>query len=406
MKKNIQINLFGTLYNIDDDAYNLLEQYLDSMRRYFSHQDGGEEIADDIEHRVAELLWNKKQQGMEAVDIDTIKEIIAQIGNPQDIDEGTSKQEENISDAEYVEAVETPVEGEKTSSKKSAPRRLYRNPKDKVIGGVCSGLAEYFGKFDVVVWRISFAVLACVMAPITDYLDLFMGALFVPFVYLLLCIIVPQAQTPEDRLRMKGDEVTPENINKEIINDTDANGTTTKVTHGSNGAGCLKVLALIILSFCLLPVLGLMAALLCGFIVIVLGLVVSDSIFLHFFSDGLGMSSQYFSSYGWLIATGLVTAVIVIVIPCYLIIKRLFGGRFKSGSLVTLLVVWFLSLVWTLLTIIICGTGKKYINHNLDYNNPNDSTAYMPQDTIGSFGELIDSVAIDVRSNDDFDTEE
>ena len=56
MKKNISINLFGTLYNIDEDAYNLLENYLDSMKRYFSRQEGGEEIADDIEARIAELL--------------------------------------------------------------------------------------------------------------------------------------------------------------------------------------------------------------------------------------------------------------------------------------------------------------------------------------------------------------
>ena len=121
MKKNIQINLFGTLYNIDDDAYNLLEQYIDSMRRYFSNQDGGEEIADDIEHRVAELLWQKKQQGMEAVDIDSVKEIISQIGNPQDIDGDAADAGSAVTDAEYVEAVETPVNEEKTTEK--GPRR-------------------------------------------------------------------------------------------------------------------------------------------------------------------------------------------------------------------------------------------------------------------------------------------
>ena len=53
MKKNITINLFGSLYAIDEDAVALLEQYLDNMKRYFSRRDGGDEIADDIEHRVA-----------------------------------------------------------------------------------------------------------------------------------------------------------------------------------------------------------------------------------------------------------------------------------------------------------------------------------------------------------------
>ena len=79
MKKNITINLFGTLYNIDEDAYQLLDNYLQSMKNYFSRQLNGDEIADDIEHRVAELLWEYKEQGIEAVSIEVIKEIIGKI---------------------------------------------------------------------------------------------------------------------------------------------------------------------------------------------------------------------------------------------------------------------------------------------------------------------------------------
>ena len=57
MKKNININLFGTIYNIDEDAYELLQEYLTNLRSYFGKQEGGEEIADDNEHRIAELFW-------------------------------------------------------------------------------------------------------------------------------------------------------------------------------------------------------------------------------------------------------------------------------------------------------------------------------------------------------------
>ena len=67
MKKNITINLYGSLYAIDDDACQLLEQYLNNMRSYFSKRDGGDEIADDIEHRVAELFSELKAQGFEAI---------------------------------------------------------------------------------------------------------------------------------------------------------------------------------------------------------------------------------------------------------------------------------------------------------------------------------------------------
>ena len=74
MKKNITINLCGRLFNIDEDAYELLRHYIDTLRSYFAKQEGGEEIADDIESRIAELLEELKNQGIEAVNIDHIKE--------------------------------------------------------------------------------------------------------------------------------------------------------------------------------------------------------------------------------------------------------------------------------------------------------------------------------------------
>ena len=104
MKKNININLFGTLYAIDEDACTLLENYLDNMRSYFAKRDGGDEIYDDIEHRVAEHLWSLKESGMSAIDIDTVKQIISSIGNPDEMESGVEEaadsNTEETSDAE------------------------------------------------------------------------------------------------------------------------------------------------------------------------------------------------------------------------------------------------------------------------------------------------------------------
>ena len=104
MKKNININLFGTLYAIDEDACTLLENYLENMRSYFAKRDGGDEIFDDIEHRVAEHLWSLKENGMTAIDIDTVKQIISSIGNPDEMESGveevTDSKIEETSDAE------------------------------------------------------------------------------------------------------------------------------------------------------------------------------------------------------------------------------------------------------------------------------------------------------------------
>ena len=87
MKKNININLSGQLYAIDEDAYQILKSYLDSMESYFLRQEGGNEIAEDIKNRVSELLWERKENGQQAVDMETVKTIIKQIGNPSEIDD-------------------------------------------------------------------------------------------------------------------------------------------------------------------------------------------------------------------------------------------------------------------------------------------------------------------------------
>ena len=98
MKKNITINLFGQLYAIDEDAYELLKKYEDTLRAYFSKQEGGDEIADDIEHRVAELLSELKEQGYEAICIEQVQDIIGRIGNPEQM--GSDENESETDQAE------------------------------------------------------------------------------------------------------------------------------------------------------------------------------------------------------------------------------------------------------------------------------------------------------------------
>lgn len=116
MKKNININLFGTLYAIDEDACELLEDYLNNMKSYFAKREGGDEIADDIEHRVAEHLWALKEQGMNAIDLETVKRIIGSIGNPDEVDGST-----NDDSAESA--------GDSTTETDDSARRLAIQPR-------------------------------------------------------------------------------------------------------------------------------------------------------------------------------------------------------------------------------------------------------------------------------------
>ena len=272
MKKNININLFGTLYAIDEDACTLLENYLDNMRSYFAKRDGGDEIFDDIEHRVAEHLWSLKENGMTAIDIDTVKQIISSIGNPDEmeseVDEVADSKIEETSDAEADSEDKEQSEGEDqgegegkdngqsegkaqsesnsnasndTDSNTTAEEtiggkwidrvlhhvsthRFYRDGKDKIGGGVISGLCHYCGGGDIVVWRVGIVLFLLAIFVLNQtfryyFISPLLGFLFfVPIIiYIVLWIVAPVALTTEERLSMTGKEVTPESISKAIL---------------------------------------------------------------------------------------------------------------------------------------------------------------------------------------------
>lgn len=264
MKKNININLFGTLYAIDEDACTLLENYLDNMRSYFAKRDGGDEIFDDIEHRVAEHLWSLKESGMTAIDIDTVKQIISSIGNPDEMESGveevadskieeTSDAEADSEDKEQSEG-EDQGEGEGKAQSQSysntsndtdsnttaeetiggkwidrvlhhvTTHRFYRDGKDKIGGGVISGLCHYCGGGDIVVWRVGIVLFLLAIFVLNQtfryyFISPLLGFLFfVPIIiYIVLWLVAPVARTTEERLSMTGKEVTPESISKAII---------------------------------------------------------------------------------------------------------------------------------------------------------------------------------------------
>lgn len=408
MKKNIQINLFGTLYNIDDDAYQLLERYLDSMKNYFMHQDGGEEIADDIEHRVAELLWQRKQMGMEAVNIETIKEIISQIGNPQQID----AESDNGSDAsdDYVTAEEVSSDDDNANTHSSAHttsanmRHLYRNPDDKMVGGVCSGLAAYVGKGDVTLWRLAFVLLPFIFESASKVFHLYVGGFWLlPIAYVLLWFIIPEARTAEDRLRMKGCEVTPENINEQIISDSTPDKPTRHASTSNNG-GCLRALLFFFIILCCLPaIFVIIAMLIVALFSICVTIGAATHLFTPFFATDLGISDTFFSNYGWLVTTGSIAGLFAVIIPLYLIIKRMTGRPFGRHTVPMLMIIWLLMTAWALFSLIACGSSfHRYFDPSTWSShfsiNTVDSIAPTQADTTDTMEELVDSAAIDLWS--------
>lgn len=225
IKKNITINFCGRLYAIDEDAYELLMHYTESIRRYFSKTDGGDEIADDIESRIAELFDEQKANGANAITIEIAEKIIHRIGELDDIAPKDETNENNSSEHEtkaengskadeFVSSVKNGANSAWNTMKSS--KRYYRDTQNKVISGVLAGCAQYFGGSPLA-WRICFLLLIFLCHALTDA-----GILFFAVCYILMTIIAPAANAPEDVLQMKGEQVTPQNIADEVTRQNNA----------------------------------------------------------------------------------------------------------------------------------------------------------------------------------------
>ena len=233
MKKNITINLFGTLYAIDDDACQLLEQYLNNMRSYFGKREGGDEIADDIEHRVAELLSEMKANGIEAISIEHVRSIIQRIGNPEQMDGEDAQTSTDDSQAQDTTAQQA------NDTTQKASRKLYRDPQDQMLGGVVSGVCKYFGGSDPLPWRILMLLLA-----------IFSFSTF-GIIYLIAWALVPAANTAEERLQMKGQPVNPQTLSEELMRGVNRTNEYIHSTGFRNGASSFLRTLLKIIVFCL-----------------------------------------------------------------------------------------------------------------------------------------------------------
>lgn len=168
MKKIININLAGLVIPIEDSAYEHLQTYIESLRRYFSNEEGRDEIINDIENRIAELMNEKVRKGATCVTDDDVNEIIRSMGSPEELeaeDEEFQKHTTN-GNSDY-----TNYERKK--------KKLHRDSTDKVIAGVCSGVADYLN-VDPAIVRLLFAIVA------------FGGWGFGFLLYIILWIILPE----------------------------------------------------------------------------------------------------------------------------------------------------------------------------------------------------------------------
>ncbi len=190
MKKTLTINLSGSVFHIDDDAYEKLYTYLNKINSHFGSDADAKEIVEDIEARIAEIFSDKIKSGDEVINITHVDEVIVIMGTPEAI---SNEDEEKVEKEKVTEKKPHRIKG----------KRLYRDSDDKILGGVCSGLGAYFN-LDPVIIRIIFAV--------AFFLPIGSSAL----IYLILWIVVPKASSTAQRLEMKGEAVNIDNISKSI----------------------------------------------------------------------------------------------------------------------------------------------------------------------------------------------
>ncbi|HSQ44222.1 MAG TPA: PspC domain-containing protein [Ginsengibacter sp.] len=171
MKKVININFQGAVVPIEETSYELLKQYTESLRQYFANEEGRDEIINDIESRISELFQELLKKGSTCITDDDVNAIIKNMGRPQDLEDAEGGEQQGTKEKTTNQKEESSFQD--SWNWKGPGKRLYRDENHKVLGGVCSGIAAYFG-IDPVIVRVLFIV---------------SGIGF--FLYLLLWIFVP-----------------------------------------------------------------------------------------------------------------------------------------------------------------------------------------------------------------------
>lgn len=337
MKRTFTINLGGIVFHIDEDAYDLLDDYLNNLRIHFKKEESAEEIVHDMELRISELFSNRLNERNQVITLKDVEEIIAQMGKPEEFsdDESDNENESN----------------HKTQENKGV-KRLYRNPDNKIMGGVCSGIAAYLG-WDVTAIRIIFIAMS---------LPFFMNGLillnWISIFYIVAWIIIPEAHTAPEKLSMKGMKVNVENIGKTVTDgfekvDNYVNSGKPRSFLQRLGEGIVAVVGflikciLVIAAICCTPILFICLVVCFSLFLAAIGIISSLPELFYVSMPFVDWSVITSSSVPTLLLS--ISGILVIGIPIVAFIHFLMStfGNWQSMSLgtrITLLVLWLIAI--------------------------------------------------------------
>ena len=372
MKKTLNINLAGYPFTIDEDAYNLLKDYLDTIRYAYHTSEDTEDLAADIESRFAEILIEKENGGVRIVSVEEISNVISRIGKPSEfieIDESDihpevaenqeqSQRNEAENFSETGGATPPPYESDRHDRNNERPRnegrnssnqgnefyphnnplrkKLFRDPQNSLLGGVCSGLAIYLN-LDITIVRLITVAL------------FFLSASVVAVVYIVLWLVVPAANTPFQRMQMMGEDPTVENIGRKVTEDY-YNFDARNYNNAPQRSGfwkfvynccniLVKCLVILVLCFAIPIILALIVMVIACIVALCFpGEITPDAPFLGGFYRPTGSGAYIFH-----LLMAVIGVIITISIPCWLFYQKKFKSRDINTHLSnrrSLLVLW------------------------------------------------------------------
>ena len=191
MQKVVKVSISNIAFTLEQDAHELMQDYLERLQIHYESSPNCGEILSEIESRIAELLSERGYRD-KVVPPETVQEIIGILGRPEDFD------------------------GESEEEQRTTKKRVYRDPDNKILGGVCGGLGAYFS-VDPLIFRIAFAVWVFFFFWLEIFGDWGWGmSVLGMFAYIVLWIAMPEARTVEQRYNMKGGSVSLKDIQKSM----------------------------------------------------------------------------------------------------------------------------------------------------------------------------------------------
>lgn len=341
-------SLSGIGFTLEKEAYNRLSDYLKSLKEAYKNSADCDEILADIEARIAELILSAQSDAQCVVCLPLIENIIAQLGSPEDIsgEEAAPKTENNT----------------------RIPRRLYRDVENSKLGGVCAGLAKYFG-VEAVWIRLAMAsplILLVIGAPFLHWLSILGGNLCSIFVvtYLILWFAIPSAKSARQKLEMEGEAISAKSI-------ADRQGATQEEKAKSSVAsvvttlGRVAVVALkIMLGLMLFPIVAMALLLLVVLACMAVGL--SELPLLHI--GEYGNLAELLTEFGAPLMTfGMLLILIPVIYVGYLVITLLINKRPRWWVLLVSIVLWIFVFICTSIAGIEFAEG--YSRNEFDIDN-------------------------------------